>query len=78
MLLGEQDSSLEAGCLILSFYTKSCWCHGTSLPELHVVSSSFPDEVRGRVAVISFFSLLFLEGIAAVFVLLSQSKEHLR
>lgn len=75
MLPGKQDESLKAGCLILSIYMKSCWLHGRSLVELHVVSSTFSNEVRGRAAAISFFSLLFLEGIAAIFVLFSQSKE---
>ena len=55
MLPGKQDESLKAGCLILSIYMKSCWLHGRSLIELHVVSSSFSDEVRGRAAAISFF-----------------------
>lgn len=32
----------------------------------------------GRAAAISFSCLLFLEGIAAVFVLFSQSKDSLR
>lgn len=75
MLPGKQDEPLKAGCLILSIYMESCWLHGRSLTELHVVSSSFSDEVRGRAAAISFFSLLFLEGIAAIFVLFSQSEE---
>jgi len=55
----KQDNSLKAGCLIVSIYMKSCWLRGTSLVELHVVSSSFPDEVRGRAAAISFFSVIF-------------------
>lgn len=75
MLPGKQDESLKAGYLVLSIYMKSCGLNGRSLIELPVVPSSFSSEVRGRVATISFFSLLFLEGIAAIFVLFSLSQE---
>lgn len=75
MLPGKQGESLKAGYLVLSIYMKSCWLNGTSLIELLVVPPSFSGEVRGRAATISFFSLLFLEGIAAIFVLFSQSRE---
>lgn len=74
MLPGKRDRSLKAGCLMLSMYTKSCWLHGRPLIELCVVSSQFSDEVMRRAASISFFSLLLLEGVAAMFVLFSQSK----
>lgn len=75
MLPGKQDGSLKAGYLMLSICMQSCWLHGRLLMELHVVSSA-SDEMRGRAAAISFLSLLFLEGIAAIFVLFSQSKEY--
>lgn len=73
MLPGKQDESLKAGCVMLSIYMKSCWLYSRSLIELRVGSS---DGVGRRAAAISFFSLLFLEGIAAIFVLFSQSEEH--
>lgn len=73
----QENESLNAGYLILCIYMKRCWLHGRSLIELRVGSSAFPDEVKGRVAPISFFSPLFWEGIAAIFVLFSQCKNKL-
>lgn len=46
--------------------------------ELCVGSSPFSNEVMRRAASISFFSLLLLEGIAAVFVLFSQKNAEAR
>lgn len=68
----QENESVSAGYLILCIYVKRCWLRGRSLIELRVGSSAFPDEVRGRAAPISFFSPLFLEGIAAIFVRFSQ------